>query len=443
MSKLILSPEKRDDVLSALKKGSAPKTGLAELAVGLDRFEQAFDAELDRVASGRGEFKAIRGEYGTGKTFCVRWLIERAKQRGFAATEIQISENETPLHRQETVYRRAMEHLSTESTRVGALPEIIDGWFYRLEADVIEAGDIDEQDEEALDRAVSELMEKRLANVTRFTPHFSAALRGYHQARACGDFATASGLMAWIAGQPNVGASIKRAAGIKGEIDHFGAMSSLRGLLTILRDSGYNGLVLVLDEVETLQRARSDVRAKSLNALRGLIDELDAGHFPGLYVLITGTPAFFTNSLYGVASLPPLAQRLETDFLTDARFDNPRAIQIRLTGLNHEGLLTLGRRVRDIYAAGAKKPDRIRSKCDDEYVTQLVDALVGKFGGKVEATPRLFLKKLVADVLERIDEYGDFDPRKHYEFTLRRSDLTDEERAMVTDVDDIELEDLS
>ena len=52
---------------------------------------------------------------------------------------------------------------------------------------------------------------------------------------------------------PNSAASIhpKRAAGIKGDLDHFGAANFLVGLLTILRDSGFPGLVLVLDEVET------------------------------------------------------------------------------------------------------------------------------------------------------------------------------------------------
>ena len=43
-------------------------------------------------------------------------------------------------------------------------------------------------------------------------------------------------------------------------MDHFGALSFLQGLLAILQDAWFSGLVLVLDEVETLQRVRSDVR---------------------------------------------------------------------------------------------------------------------------------------------------------------------------------------
>ncbi|MFH0903072.1 MAG: BREX system ATP-binding domain-containing protein, partial [Pseudomonadota bacterium] len=72
---------------------------------------------------------------------------------------------------------------------------------------------------------------------------------------------------------------------IKGEIDHFGALSFLQGLLVVLRDSGHRGYLLVLDEVETLQRVRTDVRDKGLNSLRQLIDEVDSGRFPGLFMV--------------------------------------------------------------------------------------------------------------------------------------------------------------
>ena len=105
--------------------------------------------------------------------------------------------------------------------------------------------------------------------------------------------------------------------------------------------------------METLQRVRGDVRDKALNALRQLIDEVDSGRFPGLYLLITGTPAFFDGT-QGVQRLPPLAQRLATDFTTDARFDNPRAVQLRLPGFSRESLVELGGKVRDLYAAGRR-----------------------------------------------------------------------------------------
>ena len=57
----------------------------------------------------------------------------------------------------------------------------------------------------------------------------------------------------------------------------------------------------------------------------------------------------------------------------------------------------------------------------------------------------MFLKKLVADVLDRVDQFADFDPREHYALTVGRAELTDVERAARTSasarsLDDIELD---
>jgi len=117
-----VSAARRRQVIDALRGGAVPQAGLDLLATGLDRFESAVDAELETITSGGSVFKAVRGEYGSGKTFFARWLAERAKRRGMATAEVQISENETPLHRLETVYRRLTERLSTGSYRLVLRP---------------------------------------------------------------------------------------------------------------------------------------------------------------------------------------------------------------------------------------------------------------------------------------------------------------------------------
>ncbi|HOX68965.1 MAG TPA: BREX system ATP-binding protein BrxD, partial [Burkholderiaceae bacterium] len=436
----MISSARREDIVSALRRGTVPSSGLDALAVGIDTFAPTLDDELESVSAGRGGFKAVRGEYGTGKTFFGRWLQERARARGFAATEVQINETETPLHRLETVYRRLVEHLGTADTASGAFRGVIDGWFYALEQDVLADASVDASDAEGLLLRTNALMEARLGAISKTAPAFSAVLRTYRRALAAGDGMLADGLISWLAGQPNVAASIKRAAGIKGDLDHFGATNFLVGLLTILRDSGFSGLVMVLDEVETLQRMRTDTREKGLNALRQWIDEIDAGRYPGLYLVITGTPAFYDGP-QGVQRLAPLAQRLHVDFGTDRRFDNPRAVQIRLAAFDHTSLLAVGRRVRDIYADGRPNEQRLRSVVDDSYLDALARAVAGGLGGKVGVAPRLFLKKLVSDVLDRVDLHEDFDPRKHYTLTLAETEMCATERAAASaaSVDDIEL----
>lgn len=436
----MISPQRRADLLDALRRGTVPRNGLELLAVGLGRFEGVLEEELSRVRAGGSGFKAVRGEYGSGKTFFGRWLQERARKLGFATSEVQVSETETPLHQLGTVYRRLVERLATDDVPENAFRSVIDGWFFALEQDVLAEGRLKPGDHEGLLEATAALMEKRLSAIGRTAPAFAAALRAYRRALADGETEMAEGLVAWIAGQPNVAAKVKRYAFVKGEVDHFTAMGFLQGLLVVLRDSGFSGLVFVLDEVETLQRMRGDVRDKALNALRQLVDEVDGGRYPGLYLAVTGTPAFYDGPM-GAHRLAPLAQRLHVDFSGEARFDNPRAVQIRLQGFSRALLEEVGRKVRDLFAEGATGEARVRAMADDGYLATLASAVTGELGGKVGVVPRIFLKKLVAEVLDRIDQFPDFDPRRDYRLTLAEAELTRQERSAraARDPDEIEL----
>lgn len=434
-----ISLPRRQEIIAALRNGTVPQAGLDQLAVGIDRFSLAMDEELDRAALGQGVFKAVRGEWGGGKTFFARWLQHRAQMRGFATAEVQISETETPLYRLETVYRRAVEHLRTREWHEGTFKSLIDRWFFALEEEVLDAADAP-SDPRQIAESVGVLLESRLAKVSATQPQFAAALRAVHRARMAGDNGAADGLLAWLSGQPHVAAAVKARAGLKGDVDHYAATGFLRGLLAVLQQTGRKGLVLVLDEVETLQRMRSDVREKSLNAMRQMLDDLDAGRYPGLYLLVTGTPTFFEGP-QGARQLPPLAQRLHVDFAADARFDSARAVQIRLQPFDEPQLIEVGRKVRALYPT--RHADRLAQRLPDEVLVALARQVTGKLGGKVGMAPRLFLKKLVGDVMDRIEEHPDFDPTIHYSLKLSAAEMCPEERdaaGIVRSIDDLELD---
>ncbi len=432
---MTISPVRRREILDALRRGTVPAGGLDVLAVGLDRFVVTVDAELAAVGAGGAGFKAVRGEYGSGKTFFARWFEQRALAKGFAVAEVQISELETPLHKLETVYRRVCESLRTSAFPPSAFRSVVDAWFFGVENDAAAAAGADQ----ATPEQVAALLDQRLGQVAAATPVFPIALRGYLNALDSGDEATAESVIAWLSGQPHVAAAAKRTAGIRGDIDHFLAMGFLQGLLAVLKGARHAGLVIVLDEVETLQRMRSDARAKALNALRQWLDELDSGRYPGLYLMITGTPAFF-DGRQGVPGLPPLAARLATTF-ADPRFDNPRAPQIRLPAFDLDRLVEVGTRVRDIFADGSPAADRIRGLVDNELLADLAGAVAGRLGGQVGIVPRLYLRKLVAEVLDLVELYPDFRPRENA-VSVRLDEMSAAERAASTGAlspDDVEL----
>jgi hypothetical protein len=417
---------RKQEIVAALRSGTVPRRGIEIYGVGLDRFAVAIREELDRAATGTGVFKAVRGDYGAGKTFFARWVQGEAMKAGFACADVQISEVETPLYRLETLYRRAMESLRTAQWSEGAFRLLLDSWFYGLEEEVRARPETQGLNDEALEGPTGELLERRLAEVSATQPPFATALRAMYRARMAGDREMEDALLAWLMAKPNVSADIKRKAGIKGEIDNDVASGFFRGLLCVLRQTERRGLCLVLDEVETVQRMRKDMRDKSLNALRQIIDEVSAGRYPGLYLLITGTPAFFEGRL-GVKTLPPLDQRLHVEFDTSPEFDSSRAVQIRLPAFTIERLLSVGKRVRDIYPS--RVPERIQQRVSDAFLEALARKVAGSLGAQVGIAPRIFLKKLVGEVLDRVEEHESFDPQVHYQVSLNASELSAEERG--------------
>lgn len=432
------SPLLRADIIEALRTGTVPRRGLEHYAVGLERFEAVLGEELERVATGRGKFKAVRGEYGNGKTFFARWLEHQARSREFATALVQVSETETPLYKLETVYRRAVENLQTSEWPSGAFRSLIDDWFFGLEDEALRKLGPTQEDPQVVTQAVGKLLEERLSEVSATQPLFAAALRRVHRARVEGDEAVAEGLISWLMGQPNVAASIKREAGLKGDLDNDVAAGFFRGLLEVLRQTRRRGLLLVLDEVETIQRVRADSREKSLNALRQLIDDLNADRYPRMYVLITGTPQFFDGT-QGVKRLPPLHERLKQEFRSDHRFDSARATQIRLPPFDLDKLCQVGLRVRDLYPSA--HPERLSKTVHDEVVRGVATSIAGQLGGKTGIAPRLFLRTLV-QLLDIVEEHPDFDPLRDGNLQLDADVLTETERqaaGIAPRLDDIDL----
>src|SRR5262245_41522240 len=363
-------------IVNALRSGLVPSEGLGHFATGLDPLIEAVNQELDFVASGKGVSKWIRGEYGTGKTFAARYLCAKAREQKFASSEVQISINDTPLHRLETVYRRLIEKLETAADGPNAFQAIVEGWLYQIGDEVTRLRGISEDDPGFAD-ATEQRLEDKLADLSKRNPAFAQVLRGYHRAMHQGDFATAQGLLAWLAGQPHTDRSVLSVAGVKGKVDGQASLTFLSGLLLLLRQSGYAGLVVVLDEVETIQRMNAQTLEKSLNALRQLMDMLAKDELPGLYLVVTGTRDFY-EGYKGLKGLAPLYQRVQVSFDEDARFDNLRAPQVRLLPFTDERLLAVAARIRDIYPA--KNADRIAQRIDDRFLRAPRAYVTARFG---------------------------------------------------------------
>jgi hypothetical protein len=91
--------------------------------------------------------------------------------------------------------------------------------------------------------------------------------------------------------------------------------------------------------------------------------------------------------------------------------------------------MEVGVKVRNLFADGSSARERVLAKVDDRTLLALVNGICGSLGGEIGLAPRIFLKKLIGELLDRAELNGDFDPAVHYKPVIRGSELSEDERA--------------
>jgi hypothetical protein len=384
-----------EHIFERLRSGTVPEKGLDKFAVGIDRPLNEIRRQLDLAAAGEGVFKFLRGGYGCGKTFMCQYTMLEALRQNFAVSFVVVSPNDTQFHKFDDVYHKIVSGLRTPLATSGALEDAIDRWIARIEEQIAaecggDAPDFDDRVKARFDTELAELTKEATGS------EFIAVLKAYFEAKQQGEYQVASGLVAWLSGSKNIAAGTKQRAGIKGEISSSSALLFLKGILNIIKRAGYKGLVVIVDELETILRTRTDVRGKSLNGLRQIIDA--AKDFPGLLWIFTGTREFF-DSRKGVAGLEPLHDRIR--FSESGGFSSPKQPQLELKPFDIDRLVTVAYKLREIYPS--KQPTRLFRLVDDDFIHQLTAMVSNGLRGDVGVIPRQFLRELVT-ILDLVEE---------------------------------------
>ncbi|HUU75115.1 MAG TPA: BREX system ATP-binding protein BrxD [Methanoregulaceae archaeon] len=412
------------NIINALRRGTVPASRLERIAVGLDVEEDAISKQLDFVTRGGGDLKFIRGDYGSGKTFLVARALEIARSKNFVTAHVVISAT-SPLYKLKGIYQQICATMRTADEE-HAPKAIIDSWLFGIEERILKVSE-GTAEEETLEKATIKEIETSLAGISELNTSLAAALRTYYQANNAGDFQTAQSAIGWICAEPNIGREFKQKAGIRGDIDETVALTFLRGLVRIIVNAGYSGLAVAVDEVETTQSQARNQREKGYNILRQVIDTLDRGEMPNCYFIFTGTPAFFEGPR-GIRSLPSLFDRINV--IETEGFRNPRQPQIILSKFDSRKLEQVALKVMDIYSQAYTEVDR--SRVTHRFIRAMIQKVTGKFGGRVDVIPRIFLKEFV-DVLDKCELYEDYDPWESYHFdtTHLKGELKEEEEAVM------------
>lgn len=424
-----------DHVFESLRKGLVPERAIDTFAEGVGKQRAELHRQLDLVASQEGSIKFLRGGYGCGKTFMARLALLDAQARGFATSFVVVSDNDLRFHRFDDVYRKVMTELGTASCPRGALGDILDRWIGAIEETLVNAGVDDEADD--FDGRVRSRLSDDLASLTggNAPEDFIRVIQTIFDLKQQGEVAEAGTLISWLCGSGNVAASAKKAAQIKGDIGSRDALHYLRGVLEIVKAAGYNGLVIVIDEAETILRMRKDSRHKSLNGIRQIADA--ASSYPGLLWLFTGTPEFF-DTRHGVAGLAPLDARIR--FMSSGGFASLRQAQLELKPFSADRLRAVAMKLREMYPASDR--GRMEMEVSGDFIERMVAEVTAGFKGDVGIVPRQFLREFVTQ-MDLVDENEGYSPAQQYGFQPRelspeeQSALAGQETTATDDGDDL------
>jgi hypothetical protein len=408
-----------EHIFESLRKGLVPERGIDTFAVGIDKQRSELHRQLELVANHEGSIKFLRGGYGCGKTFMARLALLDAQARGFATSFVVVSDNDLHFHRFDDVYRKVMTELGTASCPRGALGDILDRWIGAVEEALVNAGVDDTADD--FDERVRKRLNEDLVSLTggKAPEDFIRVIQAIFDLKQQGNVAEAGALISWLCGSGNVAASARKSAQIKGDIGSRDALHYLRGVLEIVKAAGYKGLVIVIDEAETILRMRKDSRHKSLNGIRQIADA--ASSYPGLLWLFTGTAEFF-DTRHGVAGLTPLHDRIR--FMTSGGFASLRQAQLELKPFSADRLKAVALRLRAVYPG--RDRSRLELEVSEDFIDRLVADVTTGFKGDVGIVPRQFLREFVTQ-MDLVDENDDYSPAAQYGFTP--SELSPEEKS--------------
>jgi adenosylhomocysteinase len=384
------------EILSALRLGSVPAIGVVELAVGRQAELEELEHQLDFSGQGKSALKFISGDFGSGKSFLCALLRERAFEKGFASSAVIVSPD-TPLGKLDVITGKTFDGLRLPEKRTGCgLSDLLEKWLLDLLKKISMLEGLSLGEPKATARLHSLAMDKiqeELSAVRGLEASFANAIKSYLQARLKRDNQLASDVLGWLKGNRNLAASRKNQIGIKGDITPLFALNYIKGLLTILRSTGAAGLVWIIDEVETVQRLpNSRQRENSFESLRILVDQIAENAFPGLMLIVTGTPQLFEDPRYGIPSYEALKERINRISFPNGSYSFRQPI-LTLRGFNFDLLLQVAERIRKIHGlAFAWNPEE---RLTDDHIRRFAELAVSAFGGHVERTPRVFLREVV------------------------------------------------
>lgn len=293
---MILTENKK--LINTFKNGIVPERHLDFILTGREAEISELSRCFENTKNNIGSIKFITGPYGSGKTFLLNYAKNMALDLGFVVAKIEVDAS-FKFYNLEHFYYHVMHNLyvHTNTYSKTSFENIFDMWINKLKSDSYR-----HQAPKEIQYVISE--------IGKYNQSFARAFMSYIKSKINHDAEMTETVVSWLTGESNIPFHLKEKFNIKGQIDKSNSIDFLKAFIKLITLLGYNGLVVMIDEMDFIIAERSDLRYKSYLNLRHLIDMTISGDLPQSCFIFSGSDKLFSDPEKGIPSYEALSQRL-------------------------------------------------------------------------------------------------------------------------------------
>ncbi|HDZ72488.1 MAG TPA: ATP-binding protein [Aurantimonas coralicida] len=382
-----IRPRDRDTILQALSAGVVPRTGLRHVQVGRAAEVGALVKDIDRITDEGSAIRFVIGEYGAGKTFFLNLVRLIALERKLVTLHADLAPDRR-VHasngQARSLYAEAVRNMATRTKPDGgALASIVE----RFVTDCVKEG-------EAMSRSVEQVIDSKLAHIQEHVGgyDYAAVIKAYWRGSEEGDDELKASALRWLRGEYSTKTEARQKIGVRNIIDDGDIYDALKLLAAFVRLAGYDGILVVFDEMVNLYKLQSpQARNQNYEQILRMLNDVLQGNVASLGFVFGGTPEFLMDPRRGLHSYQALQSRLaENTFAANGLVDHSGPV-IRLQNLTPEDLLILLANIRNVFASG----DSSIHLVPDEALQAFMIHCSQKVGDAYFRTPRNTIKSFV------------------------------------------------
>lgn len=341
--------KERDAIIQSLKSGVTPKVGIQHIQVGRSNEITALLHDIDRVAEGGSAFRLIIGEYGSGKTFFLSVVRAIALERKLVTVNADLSPDRR-IHasagQARNLYSELMRNLATRNKPDGnALTSVVEKFITqaRMDADSSEI-------------SVTAVIHAKLAELTEMVGgyDFAKVIEAYWNGHENGNDVLKSNAIRWLRAEYSTKTDARNDLGVRTIISDSSFYDALKLMSLFVRQAGYSGLLVNLDEMVNLYKLNSSqARTSNYEQILRILNDCLQGSAEHLGFLLGGTPEFLLDPRKGLYSYEALQSRLaENSFAQRTGLVDYSSPSLHLNNLTPEELYILLQNLRHVFASG-------------------------------------------------------------------------------------------